>query len=91
MAEDSDSTFSDDFEEGELSSFQGDELGECKDFEIGKKLDWSGCMTLYHSGPDGGKFEYVTVDTDVGITLKCYFSKFLDSGDFEEGYNCHQL
>ena len=86
-----DSTFSDDFEEGELSSFQGDELGECKDFEIGKKIDWSGCMTLYHSGPDGGKFDYVVVHTDVGIVLKCYFSKFLDSGDFEEGYGCYQL
>ena len=45
-----DNKFHDDFDEGELSTFQGDVLGECDGFDIGKALDWSGCMTLYHSG-----------------------------------------
>ena len=50
VAEDLDNKFHDDFDEGELSTFQGDVLGECDGFDIGKALDWSGCMTLYHSG-----------------------------------------
>ena len=81
---------SNDFEEGQTSSFQGNELGECEDFDIGTKTDWSGAMTLYHSGLDGGKFEHALVYTDEGIILKCYFSKFLESDDFEEGFGCFE-
>ena len=81
---------SNDFEEGQTSSFQGSELGECEDFDIGTKTDWSGAMTLYHSGLDGGKFEHAKVYTDEGIILMCYFSKFLESDDFEEGFGCFE-
>ena len=52
------------------------------------KLEFFMCFL----GPDGGKFDFVIVYTDVGSTaIKCYFSKFLDSGDFEEGSGCYQL
>ena len=43
------------------------------------------------SGFDGGKFDYAIVYTDVGIVLQCFFTKYLDNGDFEEGKNCIQL
>lgn len=53
-----------------------------------RKLEFFMCFL----GPDGGKFDFVIVYTDVGSTaIKCYFSKFLDSGDFEEGSGCYQL
>ena len=50
MAENLDNFFSDDFNRGELSSFDGSTLGECNGFDLGQKEDWTSCMTLYHSG-----------------------------------------
>ena len=50
MAENLDNIFSDDFNQGELSSFDGSTLGECNGFDLGQKEDWTSCMTLYHSG-----------------------------------------
>ncbi len=43
------------------------------------------------SGPDGGQFDHVTVYKDDGINVRCKFSKFLDSGDFEVGQECGPL
>ena len=50
VAENLDNFFSDDFNRGELSSFEGSTLGECNGFDLGQKEDWTSCMTLYHSG-----------------------------------------
>ena len=50
VAENLDNIFSDDFNRGELSSFDGSTLGECNGFDLGQKEDWTSCMTLYHSG-----------------------------------------
>lgn len=40
---------------------------------------------------DGGKFDWLKVITDKGLTIKCTFSKFLDDGDYEVGKDCAQI
>ena len=42
-------------------------------------------------GPDGGKFDYVILENDMGTRIKCLFSKFLDDGDYELGIDCMEI
>lgn len=89
-----DNAFHDDFNPGLISSFSGDGLGDCNGFEMGSKSDWTdGFMTLFHEGFDGGKFDWVTMTTDLdnGLTVYCEFNDFMESGDFQVGQKCRQL
>ena len=45
-------------------------------------------------GPDGGKFDYVIVSstTDQNTQqIQCFFTKFLDNGDYEMGIDCVEI
>ena len=48
---DLDNAFENDFNQGSLSSFSGNNLGECNGFDMGDgPIDMSQIMTIYHSG-----------------------------------------
>lgn len=88
-----DNAFTDDFNPGLISTFTGDGLGHCNGFEMGSKSeDWTdGFMTLFHEGFDGGKFDWVSMKTDLDFEVLCEFQDFMESGDFQIGKNCQQI
>ena len=45
-----DNIFENDFNEGTISEFEGNRIGECNGFDLGEMEDWTEFMTLYHSG-----------------------------------------
>ena len=45
-------------------------------------------LTLYHSGSDGGKFDFARVITNDYLTFQCNFGMFMDGTVFYEGTNC---
>ena len=88
---DLDNFFKDDFEDGEVSSFYGDNLGGCENWQhvSGKEVKQVD-MTIQHWGSDGARFDWVKVFSDQGF-FKCYFHKFLDGDSTETGINCQHF
>jgi len=79
----------DDFNRGTISTFKGDALGKCNNFDLTSYTSAGNfiSMKLTHAGTDGGKFDWVQVFTDGGH-YECYFSSKLDHSDSETGHNC---
>lgn len=50
IAEDLDNPFVIDFGQGQLSSFTGEVLQECNNYELGSNINWETGITLYHKG-----------------------------------------
>ena len=50
VAENLDNIWGNDFNEGTISEFEGNTLGECNGYDLGDMKDWTEFMTLYHSG-----------------------------------------
>jgi len=83
-----DEPFHDDFDEGATDIFEGYSiLNECDHFDMRNSDPTSIKMSLLHEGTDGYQANYITFYTDTSY-YKCYFSKFLDDEDYEDGYNC---
>jgi len=83
-----DNTFHDDFDEGALDFFEDhDQLTQCDRFDMKNSNPSQIVMFLIHEGSDGYQADYVQVETDTGY-YKCYFHKFLDNDDSEQGSNC---
>merc|ERR1712038_366644 len=68
----------DDFNRGTISTFSGNNLGECENFDLSNTHSTDISMKLTHSGVDGGKFDWVQVFTDNGH-YECFFSAKLDN------------
>merc|ERR1712142_872858 len=75
----------DDFNRNTISSFDFERLGGCKGFDLAGQTPAS--MTLFHTGSDGWKPDFVAVLTTHGF-YKCQFSKTLDGTDKEVGHAC---
>merc|ERR1712133_80983 len=79
-----DNVGSDDFNRGTISTFAGDNIGNCNNYDLAStRNDIS--MKITHSGTDGGKFDWVQVFSDNGH-YECYFSSELDDGQSETGH-----
>jgi len=83
-----DNSFHDDFREGAIDYFEGESiLHECSIFDMKNSPADSILIVLNHEGTDGYQGDYVKVYVDSGY-YQCYFSKFLDNEDSEQGQNC---
>ena len=45
-------------------------------------------MVIYHSGSDGGQFEYVEIVDSSNYKYRCYFDGFLDGESFSTNSGC---
>merc|ERR1712187_467315 len=91
-AEELDTSFTDNFVPGEVYSCEGDDLGECENFDIGSVSSGSDIeMRLFHTGTDGGRFDWVTVTLDSSEKYRCFFEEELDGNDSEVGKRCTRL
>ena len=45
-------------------------------------------MVIYHSGSDGGQFEYVEILDSSNYKYRCYFDGFLDGESFLDNSGC---
>merc|ERR1712080_257884 len=83
--------FHDDFDEGAIDIFEGhDILSTCDYFDMRNSAPQSIMMSLNHEGTDGYQSDYIKAWTDSGY-YECYFSKFLDGDDSEQGQDCISL
>jgi len=81
-----DNVGTDDFNRGTISTFAGNTIGNCNNYDLGNtRNDVS--MKITHSGTDGGKFDWVQVYADSGH-YECFFSSNLDNGQTETGHSC---
>jgi len=76
----------DDFNRGTISTFAGDLLGSCDNFDMGNSLPSQISMKLSHHGTDAGKFDNVKVITSSNKVYVCDFHRFLDNEDTETSY-----
>merc|ERR1712168_1105096 len=84
--------FTDNFQPGVVDSFEGDELGECENFDIGSVSSGADIeMRLFHTGTDGGRFDWVTVTLDSSEKYRCFFEEELDGNGSEVGKRCTRL
>lgn len=86
-----DNLFTDDFNPGQVSTFEGDGLGDCNGFELGSGNNWRNFMTVYHEGPDSGKFDWIAMKTDLGVEILCDLFGWMSSGDFQVADNCEPI
>merc|ERR1711992_35663 len=78
------------FQDGGLDTFRGGELVECQNFDLGGLTGVTDPvdMVIYHSGSDGGQFEYVEVLDSSNYKYRCYFDGFLDGESFLDNSGC---
>merc|ERR1719411_607102 len=71
-------------------SSPGGELVECQNFDLGGLTGVTDPvdMVIYHSGSDGGQFEYVEVLDSSNYKYRCYFDGFLDGESFLNNSGC---
>eukprot|EP00095_Tigriopus_kingsejongensis_P010511 maker-scaffold45_size475391-snap-gene-1.16 protein:Tk10511 transcript:maker-scaffold45_size475391-snap-gene-1.16-mRNA-1 annotation:"78" len=83
-------TGSNDFEEGNTDIFAGPSaLGECYDFDLGSMTAADNVeMTVYHSGSDGGQFDWIQVLTSENKIYRCQLGQFLDGTTFAPATAC---
>ena len=48
-------------------------------------------IRLYHTGTDGGLFEWVKVVTNSGKMYQCDFGVFIDGDGYMKGTNCKSI
>ncbi|TRY80278.1 hypothetical protein TCAL_12947 [Tigriopus californicus] len=79
-----------DYEEGSIDIFAGPSaLGECYNFDLGTLGSASDIsMTVYHSGSDGGKFDWIQVLTSSNQIYRCQLGTFLDGTSLMEATGC---
>merc|ERR1711936_894988 len=78
------------FQDGGLDTFRGGELVECQNFDLGGLTGETDPvdMVIYHSGSDGGQFEYVEILDSSNYKYRCYFDGFLDGASFLVNSGC---
>jgi len=85
-----DHPFQNDWEAGRSYEFDGGDLDECNDFDLGDpagiNLDFF--MEIYHTGTDSGKFDWMKVRTREGDLMQCKFYEQLDNQSEEIGREC---
>merc|ERR1712109_322255 len=87
-----DDSDSNNFEEGNEDVFQGKDLKECENFDLGNVVSADQfSLVLYHAGSDGGTFDFASVITDKGKELVCRFQTFLDGSSWENGFDCQVI
>lgn len=60
-------------------------------FNLGEvNFDDDVATTLYHTGSDGGKFDYVQIVTLAGKVYECPFGIFLDGQSYQSSATCYK-
>eukprot|EP00095_Tigriopus_kingsejongensis_P004692 maker-scaffold858_size87625-snap-gene-0.14 protein:Tk04692 transcript:maker-scaffold858_size87625-snap-gene-0.14-mRNA-1 annotation:"p pilus assembly cpx signaling periplasmic inhibitor zinc-resistance associated protein" len=82
------------FNVGAFDVFAGSEIGECDHYQIESFGDEGQYMgtALYHTGTDGGQFDFVEVLTLEGHRFECQMeNRPIDDNQFIQSNRCNKL
>jgi hypothetical protein len=76
-----------DFESGDINIFEGDELGDCYNFEVPDYQVKQ--LSIQHSGTDGWKPEWFRIFFTSGAFVQCGDGEWIDNNEVHNINDCN--